>query len=144
VSVRAIVVGTDGSNGAERAVRRAVEVAKGSGARLHLVTAYPDAPSLREPLGGSAKTDAVDLQGAAENVLARGARLAESEGLQVDTEAHQGDPAHVILEVAERVGADLIVVGARGLTGIERFLLGSVSSKLSHHASRDVMIVRDA
>jgi nucleotide-binding universal stress UspA family protein len=44
--------------------------------------------------------------------------------------------------VAEEQDADLIVVGARGLTGLERFLLGSVSSKLAHHAPCSVMIVR--
>jgi nucleotide-binding universal stress UspA family protein len=49
----------------------------------------------------------------------------------------------VIIDVAEEQNADLIVVGARGLTGLERFLLGSVSSKLSHHATRSLMIVRD-
>lgn len=49
----------------------------------------------------------------------------------------------MILDVAQEQNADLIVVGARGLTGFERFLLGSVSSKLSHHAPCSVMIVRE-
>ena len=49
----------------------------------------------------------------------------------------------MIIEVALEHDADLIVVGARGLTGLQRFLLGSVSSKLSHHAPCSVMIVRE-
>jgi nucleotide-binding universal stress UspA family protein len=63
--------------------------------------------------------------------------------VDVETHAREGEPAKVILEVAQEQNADLIVVGARGLTGFERFLLGSVSSKLSHHASCSVMIVRE-
>lgn len=141
--MRSIVVGTDGSAGAERALRRAIEVAKGSGARLHLVTAYPDAPAYREPVAGTAGNVAIDLREVAEGLLARNQRLVESEGVEVETEARQGDPADVIIEVAEALDADLIIVGARGLTGLQRFLLGSVSSKLSHHATCDVMIVRD-
>jgi len=141
--VRSIVVGTDGSAGAERALRRAIEVAKGSGGRLHLVAAYSGAQAHREPVSGTAHSIAIDLREAAESVLARHAKIVEAEGVAFETEARQGDPAHVIIEVAEAAGADLIVVGARGLTALERFLLGSVSSKLSHHAPCDVMIVRD-
>ena len=141
--MRSIVVGTDGSAGAERALRRAIEVAKGSGARLHLVTAYPDAPAYRERVTSSARNEPIDLREVAERLLARNQRLVESEGVEVETEAREGDPADVIIEVAQAVGADLIIVGARGLTGLQRFLLGSVSSKLSHHATCDVMIVRD-
>lgn len=53
-----------------------------------------------------------------------------------------GDPAAVILEVAQSLEADLIVVGAHGRTGIRRFLLGSVSEKLARHAACSVLIAR--
>ena len=49
----------------------------------------------------------------------------------------------MILKVAQDEDADLIVVGARGLTGLKRFLLGSVSSKLAHHSPCSLMIVRE-
>jgi nucleotide-binding universal stress UspA family protein len=139
--VRAIVVGTDGSAGAERALRRAVDIAKSTGAQLHLVTAYPDV-SYREAITGTASTAPIDLREAAENLLAREASHAQSAGVGVETQAREGDPAQVLIDVAEEAGAELIVVGARGLTGLERWLLGSVSSKLSQHAPSDVMIVR--
>ena len=140
--MRAIVVGTDGSPGAERALRRAVNIAKATGAQLHVVTAYPDG-SYRETVGGTARTETIDFREAAEGVLAREASHAQSEGVSVETQARQGDPAQVLIDVAEEMGAELIVVGARGLTGLQRWLLGSVSSKLSHHAHCDVMIVRE-
>jgi nucleotide-binding universal stress UspA family protein len=138
--MESIVVGTDGSPGAEAAVERAAEVARGTGARVHLVTAYPDVPSYRERMGSSAKREPIDLQQVADSVLARAAGTLS--GIEVETHSREGDPAQVIAEVAEEQDADLIVVGDRGLTGLERFLLGSVSSKLSHHAPCSVMIVR--
>jgi nucleotide-binding universal stress UspA family protein len=141
--MESIVVGTDGSPSAEAAVRRATDVAKWSGALLHLVTAYPDVVSYRERIASSAKRDPIDLGEIAETVLARTADEVTSQGVDVETHAREGEPAKVILDVAQEQDADLIVVGARGLTGFERFLLGSVSSKLSHHASCSVMIVRE-
>jgi nucleotide-binding universal stress UspA family protein len=141
--MQSIVVGTDGSPGAQAAVRRAAEVASGSGALVHLVTAYPDIPSYRELISSTAKRDPIDLREVAESVLARAEAGLESKGLEVETHAREGDPAKVIIDVAQEQNADLIVVGNRGLTGLERFLLGSVSSKLSHHAPCSVMIIRE-
>jgi nucleotide-binding universal stress UspA family protein len=110
---------------------------------VHLVTAYPDIPSYRETITSSAKAEAIDLQEVAEAVLARATRELEAEGVEVETHAREGDPADVIIRVAEELGAELIVVGSRGLAGLERFLLGSVSSKLSQHAPTSLMVVRD-
>jgi len=72
--LRSIAIGTDGSPSAEAAVRRGAEVARGSGARVHLVTAYPDIPSYRETIRSSAKAEAIDFREVAEAVLARAAR----------------------------------------------------------------------
>jgi nucleotide-binding universal stress UspA family protein len=141
--MKSIVVGTDGSPSAVAAVRRAVEIAKWSGARLHFVTAYPDVPAYSEPISSSAKRDPINLHEVAESVVARAAGELASQDVEVETYAQEGDPAQVIIEVALEHDADLIVVGARGLTGLQRFLLGSVSSKLSHHAPCSVMIVRE-
>jgi nucleotide-binding universal stress UspA family protein len=68
-------------------------------------------------------------------------RLREA-GLEVEIHAREGDPADAILDVAEEEGADLIVVGNKGMTGAKRFLLGSVPNKVSHHAPCSVMIIR--
>lgn len=155
---RSIVVATDGSKPAEEAVRQATDLASHEGARLHLVTAYPDPQMLRDPTtiwsnepkgvidsgrtGGGARTETVDLREIAESVLKRAAREAVSKGVDVETHASEGEPAEVIINVANQVGADLIVIGSRGLTGIKRYLLGSVSTKVSQHAHCSVMIVR--
>ena len=139
---RSIVVATDGSEPAERAVQEAIAIAAREGARLHVVTAYPDPHMFRERITSGATEVPVRLREVAESVLARAAREAENQGVEVETHAREGEPAEAIIGLANEQQADLIVVGNRGLTGIRRFLLGSVSSKVSEHAPCSVMIVR--
>ena len=141
--MESIVVGTDGSPNAEAAVRRVASSAKRSGDRVHVVAAYPEKLSFSEAISSSAKREPVDLRDVAEGVIARAEAELEAEGIEVVTHARGGEPAHVLLEVAEEQGADLIVVGARGLTSFQRFLLGSVSGKLAHHAPCSLLIVRE-
>jgi nucleotide-binding universal stress UspA family protein len=138
---RSIVVGTDGSETAERAVREATELAKLTGARLHVVTAYPGV-HYRERLGSTARRDPVDLREVGEAVTQRTAQRISSEGIEVYTHAREGEPAAVLIDVAEETEANLIVVGSKGMRGAARFLLGSVPGKVSHHARASVLIVR--
>ena len=140
--MNAIVVGTDGSHGSEAAVRKVIDMAQGSGATVHLVCAYPAQGTLQR-LGMTAKTESVNLRGVAADVLARDERRLEEAGFSVQTYALEGDPADTILDVAGEQKADLIAVGARGHTGLRRFMLGSVSSKLAHHTNTSLLIVRD-
>ena len=75
-------------------------------------------------------------------MLARGERRFDEAGFTVEKHAREGDPAHVILDVADESDAGLIVIGARGNSGLRRFSLGSVASKLAHHAPSSLLIVR--
>ena len=139
----AIVVGTDGSPDAEAAIRKVVELAGGSGATVHLVAAYPGKSTL-ERLGMTAKQDNIDMRGVAMDVLARDERRFAEAGFTVEKHAREGDPAHVIIDLAEEQDADMVVVGARGNAGGgSRFTLGNVASKLAHHVSRSLLIVRE-
>jgi nucleotide-binding universal stress UspA family protein len=141
-----IVVGTDGSETAAEAVRQATSLAKLSGATLSIVSAYsplraarPDGEKLEAP------NDVQYEIGPREDVnmvLDVAAAAARKEGVEVQTEAAEGDPAEAILNFAEKTGADLIVVGNKGMTGARRFLLGSVPNNISHHAPCNVLIVR--
>ena len=141
--MNAIVVGTDGSPGAEAAVQKVIELARESGAVLHVVCAYPGRSAL-ERIGVSARQESVDLRGVAADVIARSERRLEEAGFVVDKHVREGDPAHTIIAVAGEQDADLIVVGARGHTGLRNFMLGSVSSKLAHHAPCSLLIVRES
>ena len=143
---KSIVVGTDGSETATQAVRQAVDLAKEIGAKIELVSAYEPVSDqrLREE-----RTDVPDdLQWMVnpredvEATLRDAAERVDGAGVEVSTYAREGDPADAILDVAEERGADLIVVGNKGMTGTKRFLLGSVPNKVSHHAPCSVMIIR--
>ena len=141
-----MVVGTDGSETAREAVRQAAELAKQVGAKVHLVSAYEPVPEGR--LREERQQVPDDLQwmvNPREDVSATLEEAAEGlreAGVEVETHAREGDPADAILDVAEEQGADLIVVGNKGMTGAKRFLLGSVPNKVSHHAPCSVMIIR--
>jgi nucleotide-binding universal stress UspA family protein len=141
-----IVVGTDGSQTAGEAVRQAVALAKQHGARLDIVSAYEPVSSAR--LREEAQQVPSDLQwmvNPREDVdasLREASAHAEAAGVEAAIYARQGDPADAILDVAEERGADLIVVGNKGMTGAKRFLLGSVPNKVSHHAPCSVLIIR--
>lgn len=141
-----IVVGTDGSETAGKAVREATGLAKAVGGKVALVSAYE--PISQARLRDEAREAPEDLQwlvNPREDVdatLEEAAKLVRGEGVEVDTFAREGDPADAILDVAEESGADLIVVGNKGMTGAKRFLLGSVPNKVSHHAPCSVLIIR--
>ena len=141
-----IVVGTDGSESATEAVRQATALARslGAGARVHLVTAYRpleamDAGSEVVPPG---LAGLVDPRNHARSVVEEAAAKVRAEGVGVDVYVWPGDPASAIIDVATTAKAALIVVGSRGMSGAARFLLGSVPTKVSHHAPCNVMIVR--
>jgi nucleotide-binding universal stress UspA family protein len=143
-----ILVGTDGSETAQTAVRRAIELAAGLHARLQIVSAYEPVGGQRTPRGGVAEA-AEDMQWTINPhedtvaLLERARGEAKAAGVaEVETFARQGDAADAILDVAEEQGCDLVVVGNKGMTGAKRFLLGSVPNKVSHHAPCSVLIVR--
>jgi nucleotide-binding universal stress UspA family protein len=138
----AIVVGTDGSPGAEAAVQKVIELARGSGATIHIVCAYPGKSAL-ERVGMTARQESVDLRGVASDLLARDERKLEEAGFTVEKYAREGDPAQTIIDVATDTGADMIVIGAHGNTGLRRFMLGGVAGKLAHHAPKSLLIVRE-
>jgi nucleotide-binding universal stress UspA family protein len=143
---QSIVVGTDGSETAGEAVREAIELAKAVGGSIDLVSAFEPVPNQR--LREEARQVPEDLQWMVnpredvEATLREAAERVDAAGVSVNTYAREGDPADAILDVAEERGADLIVVGNKGMTGAKRFLLGSVPNKVSHHAPCSVLIIR--
>jgi nucleotide-binding universal stress UspA family protein len=137
-----IVVGTDGSDTATKSVSKAATIAQRMGARLYVVTAYGTkaVDSSAEP-----PTDLEWLASAgvrADVLLQQAIAPYEGTDIDVETRACVGEPASALIDVAAEVNADLIVVGNKGMTGLARFLLGSVPNKVAHHAPCDVLIVR--
>jgi nucleotide-binding universal stress UspA family protein len=143
--VKAIVVGTDGSETAGRAVRAAGQLSLGAEVRIHVVSAYQPRAVGRVGFVVSSAPEGSwqdKLEKEVETLLQDAAGTLTAMGAKVECHACAGDAAEAILDVAEKEGADLIVVGDRGMRGARRFLLGSVPGKISHHAPCSVMIIR--
>ncbi len=135
----------DLSETSRNAFHQALHIAKLEGGSITLLRVHqPNAVTSIEDLGE-------DLQ----PVLERGDRAAFKEwveeetaeeealgGVEVDERFIIADPASGIVELAEEEGYDLIVIGNKGRSAVNRFLLGSVSSKVVHHASCNVLLVR--
>lgn len=140
-----VLVGTDGSESSFRAVDKAAAFARDAGATLLLACAY-------RPIGGRVREEAVSELGdlaykvsgsnPAEDALTDAAGRARAAGLAaVETEAVEGDPVDVLVELCLRRSVDLLVVGNRGLNSLAGRLLGSVPQNVVHRAPCDVLIV---
>jgi nucleotide-binding universal stress UspA family protein len=142
---RSIVVGTDGSDTAEIALRRAVELAGLTGAKLHVVSAYDPSPARvggNQPVAEAADWS-VGSDFKVEAVLERARETARGGSVEIEVHAPKGDAADSLIGTAREQDADLIVMGSRGMRGARR-VLGSVPNKVSHHAPCDVLIVQTA
>ena len=131
-----IVVGYDGSDGAKRALDRAITLAGGDGRITVVAGAEMHA---RPGIAEGARLDPSEIERRRKDLEEAKGILAER-GVDAEMLEAQGDPGDVIVESAK--GADLVVVGSRGLNPFQRLLLGSVSSKVVHRAECDVLVVR--
>lgn len=139
-----IVVGTDGSATADIAVQTAGKMARAFGAALHVVTAYRSSgPGMGNAAGAPIVETGAERVTRAElaRQVANKAVQAWGGGLHTEVHACSGDPADAIVEVASAVGADLIVVGGKGMRGARR-VLGSVPNSVTHNAECAVLVVK--
>jgi len=142
MSYKVIVVGTDGSERAAVAVREALGLAKISGAQLHAVHMVHPAVAAGFADTRSAQFEVAGMREQVDKVKAQLLADAEREGVSIEVHTPGGDDAaDAILSTAEAVDADLVVVGNRGMSGMARFVLGSVPNKIAHHCHCSVLIV---
>ena len=137
-----IVVGVDGSHGSVDALRFAIEEARAHHSGVKVVTAW-HVPPAAYGTGWSVPVDINGFKAAAQDVLDKSlAEVGAADcGVPVTAELGQGQAADVLCHEAE--GAELLVVGSRGLGGFRGLLLGSVSQQVSHHAPCPVVVVPD-
>ncbi|MDQ1685230.1 MAG: hypothetical protein QOC82_1967 [Frankiaceae bacterium] len=144
-SFSTILVGTDGSESSFRAVERAAAVAGDANATLLIVSAFTQMSDRETSRASQALgEESYKVMGAhpAEDILREAADVARKAGASnVETIAKPGDPVDVLVKVVDERGADLCVVGNRGLNSLAGRLLGSVPANISHRASCDVLIV---
>lgn len=157
-----VLVGTDGSDTAMRAVDKAADLSKALRTRLLAVCAFepPTEQELRsyrassgdvmaEWSAGRELRDVPEefrwrIAGAsqAEDVLERAVDHAAMRGAVAEAKAMEGNPAEVLIYLAQVEDCDLMVVGNVGMRGAKRFTLGNVPHRISHHAPTDVLILR--
>ena len=135
-----IVVGVDGSEAAQDALRWAVAEAQARGARLAIVHAWQYPYFGPTPIAGMV-VDLDDLEASARGVLEHAAAEVDLTGLAEPAELVLVDRTAAIALVEAAKGADLLVVGTRGRGGFKGLLLGSVSQQLTHHAPCPIVIV---
>ena len=143
---RKILLATDGSEEATLATEAATELSKNTASEVHLAYVLPTAERLAYPHHFStevieetferAKKDAGEfLDKQAEQIRSGGGSVAEAH-------VRTGRPDHEIVSLSDDLGVGLIVIGSRGLTGMRRALMGSVSESVVRHAHCPVMVVR--
>jgi nucleotide-binding universal stress UspA family protein len=144
-----ILVATDGSEEAALALTTAADLSKSTNSELHLAYVFPTAVQRPFPNPITSRPREVlehELEEAmhqAQEFLDREVEQVKGEGVTVaDSHLLRGRPDREIVHLSEELGAGLIVMGSRGLGGVRRALMGSVSDSVVRHAHCPVLIVR--
>lgn len=136
--ISTIAVATDGSATASKAVEMARDLARRFDAKLVLLSAFEDS-------GGQARGDSVEVQWATSSsarvreILSRAEDEMRSEGIDCTTRVEEGDAAEVLVQLASECGADLLVIGNKGM---RRRVLGSVPNTVAHKTPCSVLVVK--
>jgi nucleotide-binding universal stress UspA family protein len=140
-----ILIATDGSENSKKAIQSGIELASCTGADVHAIYVV----STRSRFGGIPQRGAdwirtikSDLEEEGKKALDDAKKAAEEKGVNIETAIIEGHPANEIIDYADKNGADLIVIGTLGKTGVNKFLLGSVAQNVVAHANSKVLVVR--
>ncbi|MFB6469968.1 MAG: universal stress protein [Vulcanisaeta sp. AZ3] len=137
-----ILVGVDGSKAGEKALEYAISITKIFNAKLYILHVIEESKVVvaQDSAIYPSLIETMERQG--RDILNRSLEYARSMGVDAEGLLETGaDAADTIINVANRLGVDMIIVGSRGLRGLTRFLLGSVSEKVIRYANRPVLVV---
>jgi nucleotide-binding universal stress UspA family protein len=140
--MKTILVATDGSDPSEQALDVAIDLARDTGAALHVLSVHPLRPAGRAG-AGPAITEVEKPEGA-QHIAEAAAVRARAAGVEVTAHAGQGDVVDTIADAAKMLGADLLVVGSRGHGSLSGAVLGSVSHALVSRSPVPLTVVRHA
>lgn len=151
--MKKILLPTDGSENSEKAIEVGLDLAKKYNAPATVLYVVPQETIVKMaarrelwPTDDIAKKIEKAIREAAEKeaktTIERAKDIAQKQGTRVDTKIRKGDPAKEIIEEAKEGNYDFIVMGTRGLSSTKRFLLGSVSSKVTQYAPCSVSVIR--
>jgi nucleotide-binding universal stress UspA family protein len=136
-----ILVALDGSAGSKAALRRAVQIARESGARLHALAVEDHLPRYAATVGEMEDARA-EKDAFFKAVMDEARNYAAEHEVPLTTEVIVGHAAQQIVQRARQLGADLVAIGQSGHSSVWGNLLGTTAHKVSHHAPCDVLIVR--
>jgi len=142
VQIKTVLVAVDGSEYSNKAVRYACAIGPPLGAEVILLHVVPMLVSATPYHDTVSDQPFLALQKVGEEILANAARLASSLDCEVTELISHGDPANKIVDIACEREVELIIMGSRGVSGIKRLVVGSISDKVVNHAPCPVMIVR--
>jgi nucleotide-binding universal stress UspA family protein len=138
-----IVVPLDFSNHSNRALDVAIDLAKKFGGRIHLIHAYPIHPILLSPYDMHLPVDFErEFRKASDLQMAACAERVRKADVAVETTCTPDLPSEAIVRCVEKIGADLVVMGTRGLTGLKHVVLGSVAERTLRTAPCPVLTVK--
>ncbi len=138
-----ILVGYDGSENGDRALNRGIELAKQFSGELRIVVVADTMSYAAYASGGMYRTFNEQTKTNAENFAGSALETAKSAGIEnVYASEEEGQPADMILTLASEYKVDLIIVGRRGIRGLTRFVMGSVSTAVINNAKCDVLVVK--
>ena len=132
-----ILVPTDGSVGSAHVALQAIDLAETYGATIHVLHVVDE--SVRALVAGFGDEAAFEDRG--REAVERVAKMARHHGIDVETAVESGDPAERIVDYADEIDADLIVLGTHGRSGVTRRLIGSVAENVVRQANPPVMTV---
>lgn len=136
--ISTVAVGTDGSPTAEEAVRQAADLARRYQAKLVLLSAFPGAQGFAAYAGIELEWVS-SSQAQVKEMLEQHETALREEGIECESRSAEGDPADVLVRLAEECGADVLVIGNKGM---KRRMLGSVPKEVTHKAECTVMVVK--
>jgi nucleotide-binding universal stress UspA family protein len=134
--ISTVAVGTDGSETASEAVKQAAEFARRFDAKLVLLSAFNDGPP---PVDADEAQWSYSTAAQIREILSRTEAQMNDQGLDCTTAVDEGEPADVLVRLAEDCNADILVVGNRGM---QRRMLGSVPNTVTHKADCSVLVVK--
>ncbi|MHA2380022.1 MAG: universal stress protein [Candidatus Thorarchaeota archaeon] len=142
VNIKSLLVAVDGSEFSDKAVRYACAMGPSLGAEVVLLHVVPMLVSATPYHDTVSDQPFLALQKVGEDILAKAKKIAVALKCEVTELISHGDPANKIVDIAAERDADLIIMGSRGVSGIKRLFVGSISDKVMNQAPCPVMIVR--
>lgn len=137
-----ILVPVDGSDNSYRALDTALFLSEKLGSNITVIHVMEDVPVLYIESQKLLSELLENYKKERKDILSKCSEIATKKGVTIDTVLLQGNPTSIILEFIKKEKCDIVIMGSRGMGKFKEIILGSVSSKIVHHSSCPVMLIR--